>query len=52
MLKHFLCRGNIYTKVVTLNVDFTPDVEPVENIENMSFSASSKNMFCLKTYRQ
>ena len=35
MLRQFLCRRSIYTHVVTLNVDFTLDFEPVENIENI-----------------
>ena len=49
MLRQLLCRRSIYTHVATVNVDFTLDFEPVENIENMSFSVSSKSMFCLKT---
>ena len=40
MLKQFLYRGSIYTQVVMLNVDFTKDFEPVENIENICHLAS------------
>ena len=40
MLRQFLCRRSIYTHVVTLNVDFTLDFEPVENIENICHLAS------------
>ena len=40
MLRQFLCRRSIYTHFVTLNVDFTLDFEPVENIENICHLAS------------
>ena len=32
MLRQFSCRRSIYTHVVTLNVDFTLDSEPVERL--------------------